>query len=104
MKVGAKIVQIMLLVLLLVGGAVAVWWQQGGDLAVITDPVTALIFGEKSEPAKPVAAAPAKPAIPSIPDQPAKGLVLSETFIVQSADIRNGVLTVRQGAEPQATE
>lgn len=112
-----SLVQILILVLLLlVGGGVFLWQQD--QLGFVTD-----LIG-LSEPAKPGptpaakrqraasangAAAPAaeskvRPAAPTIPDQPARGDVQKTAFVVESAEIENGVLTLRQGKDAVATE
>src|SRR5262249_26288508 len=41
---------------------------------------------------------------PVIPDRPAIGEIQKAQFMVDSADLENGVLTLRQGKEPHATE
>lgn len=113
-----SVIQILLLVLLVVGGAGAFLYQQDGGLGFITD----LIGGgesasAKAPPPKPVvkATAPAahprpaaeskpRPDAPVIPSQPARGEIQKAAFVVETAEIENGVLTLRQGKEPLATE
>src|SRR5262245_56384223 len=111
MKGGAKkIVQIMLLLVLIAGGGVAYLWQSGEDLASIGDKMTAMLLGEEPAPAKPAVAAapvsaPAPNPIPPIPDQPVKGQIQNSAFTVQTAEIQNGVLLLRQGGtEPPIVE
>ncbi len=112
-----SIVQILVLVLLIVVGAGVYLSQQEGGL----DFVRELIGLGPSEPPKTVppkrvhkAAAPtpkpaprpvakAKPE-PEIPDRLASGQIFKAAFAVESADIENGVLTLRQEGGPVPTE
>lgn len=113
-----SIVQILVLILLVAVGAGVYLSQQEGGLDFMMNLVG--LGGSqppKSPPPKPIrrAAAPApKPAhrktappkaeTPAIPQQPASGEIHNAAFTVESADIENGVLTLRQGARSSATE
>lgn len=117
-----SIVQILVLVLLVaVGGGVYLSQQEGG-----LDFIKEMVGLGSSKPAKALppkpirrAAAPkprsapprkarpkaeVKTATPAIPAHPASGHLHAATFTVESADIEDGVLTLRQGTEPAATE
>jgi len=112
-----SIVQILVLVLLIVVGAGVYLSQQEGGL----DFVRELVGLGPSEPPKTVppkrvhkAAAPipkpaprpaakAKPG-PQIPDRLASGQIFKAAFAVESADIENGVLTLRQEGGSLPTE
>lgn len=113
-----SIVQILVLVLLIVVGAGVYLSQQEGGL----DFVRELVGLGPSEPPKPAptkpvrkAAAPtpkpapraeakAKPKPATIPDRPASGQIFKTAFSVESADIDNGVLTLRQDGSPAPKE
>lgn len=108
-----SIIQVLVLVLLLVVGAGAFLMQQEGGLGFLND----LIGMGDSEPtpvaqpadSKPVprrasAEAKARAEAPVIPAQPARGEIQKAAFVVESAEIENGVLTLRQGKEPLTTE
>lgn len=108
-----SVIQIVLLVLLVVVGAGGFLYQQEGGFSFITD-----LIGSDSAPSapapKPVARthAPSRPVAenkarqeaPAIPSYPARGEIQKAAFTVESAEIENGVLTLRQGKEPLATE
>jgi hypothetical protein len=104
MKVGAKGVQIFLLVLLLVAGGGAYLWQQGTDFDSLIDDAMSFVG---AEPAKPVVTASPPPPvnpIPPIPQQPASGAIGSSAFTVAVAEIQGGTLTLRGGADARALE
>jgi hypothetical protein len=113
-----SIVQIFVLVLLVAVGAGVYLSQQEGGLDFMRE-LVGLGPGEPARtlPPKPVhkAAAPtprpkphvaakSKPESSAIPDHLASGEIFKTAFAVESADIDNGVLTLRQGTEPLATE
>lgn len=103
-----SITQVLVLVLLLVVGGGVFLWQQDGTSGFITDLIGG---GATSPPAEvvklkpaPKPAPPARPATPVIPAQPARGQIQKAPFVVETAEIENGVLTLRQGKPPLATE
>jgi hypothetical protein len=113
-----SIVQIFVLVLLIAVGAGVYLSQQEGGLDFMRELVGLGPSGAaKALPSKPVhtAAAPTprpkrhvvgtpKPESPAFPDHLASGEIFKTAFAVESAEIDNGVLTLRQGTKPQATE
>jgi hypothetical protein len=100
------VLQVFLLLALLAGaGGYYLWQQEGGDLEAMTDKLMALVLRkEPPAPAPKPTPARAQDTGPAIPEQPAKGQVQKGVFTVESAEIQNGVLTLRQGKEPLATE
>jgi hypothetical protein len=113
-----SIIQIFVLVLLIVGGAGAYFYQQEGGLGFITDLIG---IGESTPPKVTIPKQPvksptspppsrinveqkARPESVAIPAQPAHGEIQKAAFSVESAEIESGVLTLRQGKEPLATE
>jgi hypothetical protein len=110
-----SIVQIFVLVLLVAVGAGVYLSQQDGGLDFIKDLVGLGPSAQpKTPPPRPVRKAaaaaprpaPQKPArkAPAIPEQPASGQIHNAAFAVNSAEIENGVLTLRQGADPLGSE
>lgn len=112
-----SIVQILVLVLLIVVGAGVYLSQQEGGLDFVRE-LAGLSPSQppKTAPTKPAgkAAAPAPKPAPraearakskpaAIPDRPAGGQIFKTAFAVESADIENGVLTLRQesGSAPR---
>lgn len=113
-----SIVQILVLVLLIAVGAGVYLSQQEGGLDFVLDlvglgpgevpkaVVTPKPMRKATAPAPKPAhemAAKAKEVVPSIPAHPASGTVRNGTFTVDSANINNGVLTLRAGG-PSPTE
>jgi hypothetical protein len=110
-----SIVQIFVLVLLVAVGAGVYLSQQEGGLDFVRE-IVGLGPSEPPKPAparkatapeaapKPRAGARAKPNAPVIPDRAASGQVFKTAFAVESAQIENGVLTLRQESGPTPTE
>lgn len=109
-------VQVALLVILLVVGAGVYLSQQEGGLDFLKEAVglspapPTQVTLPKVPPKRPAPPAPppvpvkAEPQEPPIPPGPVQGQIQKAAFTVESAEIENGVLTLRQGKEPLATE
>lgn len=98
-----SVIQILVLVLLVVIGAGVFLYTQEGGLGFVAD-----LIGEKQAPPPPAPpprkAEKPKDETPTIPAQPAKGTVHQTAFVPDVVEIESGVLTLRQGDGPLATE
>src|SRR5205085_2296907 len=111
-----SVIQLFVLVLLIVVGGAGYLYQQEGNFNFVTD-----LIGIGSTPAPvPVPATAKAPTAPpvrrataenktqletvAIPSQPVQGEIQKSPFAVEAAQIENGVLTLRQGKDPLATE
>jgi hypothetical protein len=114
-----SLIQIFVLLLLVAGGGLGYLYQQEGNLNFINLNFITDLIGMSSTPTPPVPIAKTSPAGPphrirkdsnvggetiAIPSQPAQGEIQKSPFAVETAQIENGVLTLRQGQEPLSTE
>jgi len=109
-----SLLRIVLLIVLALVGAGAYLYQQEGGLDMVLE-----MLGLAPEKPVQVAAPPPRPRPPAprpapakaqaeqtppIADQPAQGSIRNIPFAVETAEIENGVLALRQGEGPSATE
>lgn len=98
-----SVIQIIVLVLLVVIGAGGYLYTQEGGLGFVTD-----LMGEKQTPPPPAPpprkAEKPKGETPTIPAHPANGTINQTAFAPDVVEIESGVLTLRQGDGPLATE
>ncbi|HEX7044549.1 MAG TPA: hypothetical protein VF203_08035 [Burkholderiales bacterium] len=108
-----SLLRIVLLIVLIVAGAGAYLYQQEGNLDVVFEmlglasekPVQVATPAPRPRPPvrRPAPAAKAE-SVPPIAEQPVQGAIRNIPFTVETAEIENGVLTLRQGEGPSATE
>ncbi len=100
-----SVIQIIVLVLLVVIGAGVYLYTQEGGLGFVAD-----LIGEKPAPPPPPPPAPPRKAEkpkdepPAIPPHPITGSINKAAFVPDVVEIESGVLTLRQGEGPLATE